>query len=51
MTGNCLLPGSPAVGWYSGVVALDVVRGERVLEKLMFNTMHVQNYVEECRYS
>jgi hypothetical protein len=32
MTANCLLPGSLALGWYMGVVVLDVVRGERVLD-------------------
>jgi hypothetical protein len=27
-----LLLGSPTIGWYSGIVVLDVVRGERVLD-------------------
>jgi beta-galactosidase GanA len=27
---------------------LDVVRGERVLDYLIFNMMHVRNFVEEC---
>jgi hypothetical protein len=33
--------------WYSSVVVLDVVRGERVLDYLMFNMMHVRTFVEE----
>jgi hypothetical protein len=50
MAAYCLLLGSPTVGWYSGIVVLDdVVRGERVLDKLMLNIMHVRNFVEECR--
>jgi hypothetical protein len=49
MAAYCLLLGSPTIGWYSGIVVLDVVRGERVLDLLMFNTMHVRNFVEECR--
>jgi hypothetical protein len=32
MTAYCLLPDSPTIAWYSGVVVLDVVRGERVFE-------------------
>jgi hypothetical protein len=32
MTTNRLLPGSPTLGWYLGVVVLDVVRGERVFD-------------------
>jgi hypothetical protein len=27
-----LLLGSPTIGWYSGIVVLDVMRGERVLD-------------------
>jgi hypothetical protein len=27
-----LLLGSPTIGWYSGIVVPDVVRGERVLD-------------------
>jgi hypothetical protein len=48
MAAYCLLLGSPTIGWYSGIVALDVVRGEGVLDKLMLNIMHVQTFVEEC---
>jgi hypothetical protein len=51
MAAYCLLLGSPAIGWYSGIVVLDVVRGERVLDKLMLNIMHVRTLVEECRYA
>jgi hypothetical protein len=32
MEGYCLLLGSPTIGWYSGIVVLDVVRGELVLD-------------------
>jgi hypothetical protein len=32
MTGNRLLPNSPTLEWYLGVVVFDVVRGERVLD-------------------
>jgi hypothetical protein len=39
MTAYCLLLGSPAIGWYSDVVVLDVVRGEPVFYYLMFNIM------------
>jgi hypothetical protein len=46
---NCLLLGSPTIGWNSGIVVLDVVRGERVLDELMLNTMHVRTFVEECK--
>jgi hypothetical protein len=46
MTAYCLLLGSPTIGWYSGTVVLDVVRGERVLDWLMFNIMHVRTFVE-----
>jgi hypothetical protein len=49
MTAYCLLIGWPKIGWYSGIVVLDVVRGERVLYQLMFNIMHVQTFVEECK--
>jgi hypothetical protein len=49
MTAYCLLLGSPIIGWYSGIVVLDVVRGERVRDKLMLNIiMYVQTFVEEC---
>jgi hypothetical protein len=48
MTVNCLLLGSPTLGWYLGVVVLDVVRGERVLDLRMFKMMHVQTFVEVC---
>jgi hypothetical protein len=47
MTGNCLLPGSTTLGWYLGVVVLDVAREERVLDYLMLNTVHVRTFVEE----
>jgi hypothetical protein len=47
MTAYLLLPGSSTIGWYSGVVLLEVVRGERVLDKLLFHIMHVRNFVEE----
>jgi hypothetical protein len=50
MTAYCFLPGSPTIGWYSGVVVLDVVRGGRVFYELMFHIMHVQTFVEECRW-
>jgi hypothetical protein len=36
------------LGWYLGVVVLDLVKGERVLEYIMFNIMHVRTFVEEC---
>jgi zinc transporter ZupT len=49
MTANCLLSGSPTLGWHLGVVVLDVVRGERVLDYLMFNILHVMTFVEECK--
>jgi hypothetical protein len=32
MTAYGLLLGSPTIGWYSGIVVLDVVRKERVLD-------------------
>jgi hypothetical protein len=32
MMANYSLPGSPTIGWYSGVAVLDVVRGEGVLD-------------------
>jgi hypothetical protein len=32
MTVYRLLLGSLTIGWYSGIVVLDVVRGERVLD-------------------
>jgi hypothetical protein len=32
MTAYCLLLGSPTIEWYSGIVVLDVVRRERVLD-------------------
>jgi hypothetical protein len=44
-----LLPGTPRLGWYLGVVVLVVVIGECVLELFMFNIVHVLSYVEECR--
>jgi hypothetical protein len=50
MTAYCLLLGSPTVGWYSGIVLLDVVRGGRVLDEVMFNIMNVRTFVEECTY-
>jgi hypothetical protein len=43
-----LLLGSPTIGWYSGIVVLDVAREERALDWLMLNIMHVRNFVEEC---
>jgi hypothetical protein len=49
MAAYCLLLDSPTIGWYSGIVVLDVVRGERVLDYLMLNIMHVWTFVEECR--
>jgi hypothetical protein len=48
MTANCLLLDTPTLGRYLGVVVLDVVRGERVLDLRMFNMVHVQTFVEEC---
>jgi hypothetical protein len=45
---SCLLPGFSTLARYVGVVVLDVVRGERVLDKLMLKIMHVRNFVEEC---
>jgi hypothetical protein len=45
------LLGSPTIGWYSGIVVLDVVRGGRVLDLLMFDIMHVRSFVEECNIS
>jgi hypothetical protein len=49
MTAYYLLPGSPTIGWYSGIVVFDVVRGEHALDKLMFNIMRVWTFVEDCR--
>jgi hypothetical protein len=48
MAAYCLLLGSPTIGWYYGIVVLDVVRGERVLDELMLNIMHVRTFVDEC---
>jgi hypothetical protein len=48
MTAYYSLLGSSSIGWYSGIVVLDVVRGDRVLDSLMFNIMHVRTLVEEC---
>jgi hypothetical protein len=48
MAAYCLLLGSPTIGWYSGIVVLDVVRGKRVLDLLMLSIMHVRTFVEEC---
>jgi hypothetical protein len=48
MTAYCFLIGSPTIGWYSGIVVLDVVRGERVHDQLMLNVLHVQTFMEEC---
>jgi hypothetical protein len=48
MAAYCLLLGSLTIGWYSGIVVLDVVRGERVFDQLMLNIMHVRTFVEEC---
>jgi hypothetical protein len=42
MIANCLLSSLPTLGWYMGVVVLDVVRGEHVLDYRMFNERHVQ---------
>jgi hypothetical protein len=42
MTASCLLPGFPTHGWYLGVIVLDVVRGKRVLDYLVFNIMHAR---------
>jgi hypothetical protein len=52
MTANCLLPGSPTLGWYLGVIGPYVVRGEGALDWLiiMFSTMHVRTLVEECTH-
>jgi hypothetical protein len=44
-----LLLGSPTIWFYSGIVELDVVRGERVLDWLMLSIMHVRTFVGECR--
>jgi hypothetical protein len=48
MTVTCLLPGSPTLGWYLGVIVFVVVRGELDLDYLMFDIMHVQTCLEEC---
>jgi hypothetical protein len=48
MTASCLLLGSTTLGWYMGIVLLDVVRGARVLDKLMSNILHVRTFVQEC---
>jgi hypothetical protein len=49
MTAYCLLLDSPTIGWYSGIVVLDVERGGSVfLTSLCFNIMHVRTFVEEC---
>jgi hypothetical protein len=48
MTAYCFIPSPPTIVCYSGVVVLDVVRGERILDQLMFNIMHVRTFVEEC---
>ena len=34
------------MGWYSGIVVLDVVKGERVIEKLDFNILHVRTFAK-----
>jgi hypothetical protein len=47
MAASCLLPGYPTLEWYVGVVVLNVVRGERVLDYLVFNIIYVRNFVEE----
>jgi hypothetical protein len=51
MKAKRLRPGSPTLGRYLGVAVLDVlgvVRGERVLDYLMFYKLHVPTFVEEC---
>jgi hypothetical protein len=48
MATYCLLLGYSTIGLYSGIVVLDVVKGERVLDQLMFDIMHVRNFVAEC---
>jgi hypothetical protein len=44
-----MLPGSPTIDeWYSGVIVLVVLKGEGVLDLLMFYIMHVRIFVGEC---
>jgi hypothetical protein len=48
MTGSCLLRGSPTLGRYLGVAVLDdEVRGGRVLDSVVLNTMLKRTFVDE----
>jgi hypothetical protein len=46
-----LLSGSPTIGWYSGVVVLDVVRGERLLDELMSGLLRRSVSVRDLEFT